>query len=192
MYEQSQQKYPSLENTQLKVIFSKSILITQIILMIVQMLVYFIVTAMTQYVFGPKEYDNIFFIIHALSNKIPFTSTLLLMSLVSTLFPILISICFLKKNSFLATFSLTLYGMSGSICLLIITNIIDRILSSRISGLPVFICIVYQAIVFNEVFEKRMLFWRYGRFCFWLYLLFFLVMRSLNYNLVYHMKFKDR
>ncbi|KAG0436118.1 hypothetical protein DMUE_4377 [Dictyocoela muelleri] len=154
--------------------------------------IYFVITYVLQRLLGLKEYDNVFFIIHILSNKIHFFYSYLIISFIYILFPIILAVYFMDKYEFLYSLSVITSAMIGTPISMTMCNLIDRILSSRISGLINFGVILIQTILFCECIKNNLQYVKKSKvekICFFGYLGFFLILRSYNYNIMYHLCF---
>ncbi|KAG0439744.1 hypothetical protein DMUE_2222 [Dictyocoela muelleri] len=173
--------------TQYKSIKPRSFFI-QIIIITSIIIIYLIISCSIQILLGLKEYDNIFFVIQILTNKIPFLYTYLIMYFIHILFPVILGIYFMNNNGFNYSSSVVTSGMIGTPITLIACNIIDRFFSSRISGLINFFIILVQTIFFSEYVRFNLHYdGSFRKTCFFGYMGFLLLLRSFGYNIMYHL-----
>ncbi|KAG0435932.1 hypothetical protein DMUE_4472 [Dictyocoela muelleri] len=154
--------------------------------------IYFLISYVIQKFLGKKKYDNVFFIIHILSNKIPFFYTYLIISFIYIFFPIILGIYFMNKYEFIFSLSEISSSMIGTPISLTMCNLIGGILSSRISILINFAVILIQTILLCECMNNNLQNVQKSKvkkICFFGYLGYFLILRSFNYNIMYHICF---
>lgn len=162
----------------------------QLLRITIKILAYLTLSFLIQHFLGRKEYDNIFFIVQKLAAEIPLLYTCLLISLLFIMFPVLMGAYFAQWNDFMYASSVVTYAMSGTTIALISTNLVDRLFSSRISGIFVFFIVVVRTIMFSDYLIRNLKYKNESRVkhvSFWAYLGFLLHLRSFNYNIMYHM-----